>query len=205
MTVRRHVERHAVERDCEVCAVIELEPAQLVLIGLALAAVLRDDEAGNGGLERLARPAERDGVDLLAGREEFARGALRGVELLLGLLNSRLILRRGCGRRGLGRRGRRRRRRRARCDRRARGGRSVGRSRSAHWGRRGGRRGADLRRPRGRSGGLRHPRLDRFRRGLRRMMHDWRLLLADRNVGERGLRRHGPRQAGDGQRQHRCS
>ena len=42
----------------EVGAVIEVEAAQVVLVGLALAAVLADDDAGHG-LEHLAGPRHR--------------------------------------------------------------------------------------------------------------------------------------------------
>ncbi len=65
----RHIKGHAIQRDFEISAMIELEAAKLILIGLALAAVLRDHETGNGSLQRLARTAKRNRVDLLAGCE----------------------------------------------------------------------------------------------------------------------------------------
>ena len=46
MAVRRHVDRHAVDACREVGAVVEVEAAQEVLVGLAVARVLRDDHAG---------------------------------------------------------------------------------------------------------------------------------------------------------------
>ena len=46
--VRRQVERHVVEINGEVGAVIEIEAAQEILVGLAAAGVLGDDDAGNG-------------------------------------------------------------------------------------------------------------------------------------------------------------
>ncbi len=44
--VSAHVDRHVVDRDCEISAVVEIEAAQEILVGLAVAAVLRDDQAG---------------------------------------------------------------------------------------------------------------------------------------------------------------
>src|SRR5262249_61846489 len=53
MAVRRHVHRHSGYRLREVGTVIEVESAQVVLIGFALAAVLGDHDAGDG-LEHFA-------------------------------------------------------------------------------------------------------------------------------------------------------
>ena len=63
--VRRHVDRRAGDGHREVAAVIEVEPAQEVLVGFPLAAVLRDDHAGHG-LEHLGLAHERAHVELLA-------------------------------------------------------------------------------------------------------------------------------------------
>ena len=104
----RHIERHAVERDCEVGAMIELEAAKLILIGLALAAMLRDHEAGNRGFQRLARPTKRHVVDLFAGSELFTGSLLRLVKLFFGALD--LGFGRGDHDRGRRRGGRERRR-----------------------------------------------------------------------------------------------
>ena len=60
----------------EIGAVIEVEAAQEILVGLAVAAVLGDDEAGND-LERLGGPRERKGVDLAAGEKLLAGGGDR--------------------------------------------------------------------------------------------------------------------------------
>ena len=87
VAVGRHIERHAVEVDGEVGAVIELEAAKLILIGLALAAMLRDQETGNRSFQRLARPTKRHVVDLFAGGELFAGSLLRRVEFFLGALD----------------------------------------------------------------------------------------------------------------------
>jgi hypothetical protein len=54
VAMRRHVDRQAVDAGREVGAVVEVEAAQEVLVGLAVARVLRDDEAGHE-LEHLAR------------------------------------------------------------------------------------------------------------------------------------------------------
>jgi hypothetical protein len=63
--VRRHVDRHAVDPGREVGAVVEVEAAQVVLVGLAVAAVLRDDDAGNE-FEHLGGPQRRPALDQLA-------------------------------------------------------------------------------------------------------------------------------------------
>ena len=70
--VRRHVHRSAGDGHGEVAAMIEIEPAQEILIGFSLSAVLGDDHAGDG-LEDLALAHERPHLEL------FARdGALAG-------------------------------------------------------------------------------------------------------------------------------
>jgi hypothetical protein len=51
--VRRHVDRHPFDARLEVRPVIEVEPADEILIRLSVAGVLRHDEAGDG-LEQLA-------------------------------------------------------------------------------------------------------------------------------------------------------
>jgi hypothetical protein len=62
--VDAHVDRHALDRDGEIGAVVEIEAAQEVLIGLSLAAVPRDDQARRG-FEQFARPGRRIGGDPL--------------------------------------------------------------------------------------------------------------------------------------------
>ena len=47
MRVRRQVKRHIVEEYGEIRAVVEIEAAQEILVGLAAAGVLRDDDAGH--------------------------------------------------------------------------------------------------------------------------------------------------------------
>ena len=58
MAMRRHVERHAVEERREVGAVVQIEPAHEILVGLTSAGVLRDDQARHR-LQDLARAEQR--------------------------------------------------------------------------------------------------------------------------------------------------
>src|SRR5882672_10753188 len=75
--VARQIERHAVDMDREVGAMVEVEAAQEILIRLARAAVLGDDHAGDD-LQHLAGPQQRPVLELLvvdgslAGRVGFA-------------------------------------------------------------------------------------------------------------------------------------
>ena len=71
VAVRRHVHRHASDRRREVGAVIEVEAAQVVLVGLALAAVLADDDARDG-FEDFAGPHDRPRVELPRGDRALA-------------------------------------------------------------------------------------------------------------------------------------
>src|SRR5207245_10154668 len=63
--VRSQVDRHALDRREEVGAVVEVEPAQEVLVCLSRAAVLRDDES-RYELEHLAPPEDGPLLDELA-------------------------------------------------------------------------------------------------------------------------------------------
>ena len=125
--VRRHVDRHAVDEGREVGAVVEVEAAQVVLVRLAVAAVLRHDHAGHE-LEHLGRPQGRPALDQLRGHGAGAGrvGAADGVEIVAAHLRRRQLLR--CAR--VGDRGRGRCRRRGRLGQRRRrrgaGGRSGG-------------------------------------------------------------------------------
>ena len=71
VAVGRHVDRHAGDGRGEVGAVVEVEPAQVVLVGLSLAAVLADDQPGYG-LEHLGRAHHRAGVELTGGDRALA-------------------------------------------------------------------------------------------------------------------------------------
>ena len=47
MRVRPHIHRHPSERDREIRAVVEIEPAEKIPVRLPAAGVLRDDHAGD--------------------------------------------------------------------------------------------------------------------------------------------------------------
>ncbi len=91
--VRRHVHRHARDRRRDVRAVVEVEPAQVVLVRLALAGVLADQEA-RYGLEDV-----RGAVDLalgdLVGRDDPHRGRVRDAdEVVHGRVEVREVVKR---------------------------------------------------------------------------------------------------------------
>ena len=71
-----HVGRHAIDIDRHVSAVIEIVAAQEVLVRLALAAVLGDDQAWNG-FEHLAWTRRRTLVDRIAADAHLARHPYR--------------------------------------------------------------------------------------------------------------------------------
>ena len=72
--VAGQVHRHTVDREREVGAVIEVEPAQEVLVRLAVPRVLGDDHAGDG-LEQLAAAEQRQILEV-----DLADGPLRGAD-----------------------------------------------------------------------------------------------------------------------------
>ena len=74
MRVRPHIDRHAVHAGREIGAVVEVEAAQVILVGLARAAVLRDDHAGNG-LDDFARPEQRAQRELLVADHALVGGS----------------------------------------------------------------------------------------------------------------------------------
>ena len=85
MRMGAHVDRHAVDRDGKIGAVIEIESAQEILIGLPVSAVLGDDQAGHH-FECFRRPGQWPGVDVGAadiflarrcGRDRSRRAPLR--------------------------------------------------------------------------------------------------------------------------------
>src|SRR5438876_7375851 len=73
VSVRPEVDRHAVQRGEEVGTVIEVEPAQEVLVGLPGSAVLGDDEARHQ-FQYLAWSKDGSVLDQLAGDPAGARG-----------------------------------------------------------------------------------------------------------------------------------
>ena len=74
--VGAHVDRHVVERDVDIGAVIEVKAAQKILVGLALPAVLRDDQSRHD-LEHFADPGPRLLLDLRAGDGSLRRSIRR--------------------------------------------------------------------------------------------------------------------------------
>jgi len=72
MRVRRQVERHVVEEHGEIGAMIQIEAAQKILVGLAAACVLSDDDTGHC-LQNFTRAQNRAIRDFLG-----AHGPLRG-------------------------------------------------------------------------------------------------------------------------------
>jgi hypothetical protein len=76
MRMRAHIDRHVIDRDREIRAVIEIVAAQKILVGFALAAVLRHDEAGRG-LQDLAGAGERTSVEFRTGDPHLARHVRR--------------------------------------------------------------------------------------------------------------------------------
>ncbi len=80
--VGAHVDRHAVEPDREVGAVVEVEAAQKILVGLSFARVLGDDQAGHR-LEDLAGPLDRPRVERLT-RDALLGGRIGRLGLEIG-------------------------------------------------------------------------------------------------------------------------
>jgi hypothetical protein len=82
MRMGAHVDRHVIERDVDIGAVIEIEATQEILVGLALSTVLRGDQSRHD-LEHFTYSSSRLLLDLFAGdnslrcrvrREERLRG-----------------------------------------------------------------------------------------------------------------------------------
>ena len=71
MRMGRHVDRHAGEIDGKVGTVIQVEPAQEILVGLAVAAMLRDDHARHE-FEHFAGPQHRPGLDAFGSHAALA-------------------------------------------------------------------------------------------------------------------------------------
>jgi hypothetical protein len=70
--VADHVDRHAHDVGGEIAAVVEVEAAQEILIGLAVAGVLGDDHAGDR-FQRLGRAQQGTVGELLVGDLPFGR------------------------------------------------------------------------------------------------------------------------------------
>ena len=69
----RHIDRHAADISGEIGAVVEVEAAQEILVRLAVAGVLGDDQAGHH-FQRFAGAQDGHGEQALAGDHAFAAG-----------------------------------------------------------------------------------------------------------------------------------
>ena len=76
MRMGAHVDRHVVEPDIDIGAMVEIEAAQEILVGLALAAMLGDDQPRHD-LERFAHAIDGLLLDLLTGDHPLRRGVRR--------------------------------------------------------------------------------------------------------------------------------
>ena len=76
MGMGAHIDRHVVDPDRHVGAVIEIIAAQKILVGFALAAVLRHDQAGHR-LQYFPRARHRTRVEFFAGHRHLARHVRR--------------------------------------------------------------------------------------------------------------------------------
>ena len=81
MGVGRHVDRHVVDGYREVGAVIEIDATQVVLVRLALAAMLADEEAGDA-LEQLPGAHEGPVLYVLL-RDRPLRGRVRAADQIV--------------------------------------------------------------------------------------------------------------------------
>ncbi len=102
VAVRAHVDGHAIDGDGQIGAVVEIEAAQEVLVGFALAAVLRHDQPRHGfehlaGAVGGARLQVRARHEALTGRLGLADLACRGVDRLHGRRTGARRLGRGRG------------------------------------------------------------------------------------------------------------
>ena len=95
--VRAQVDRHPVEPEGDIGAVVEVEAAQEILVGFSLTGMLRDDQARHR-FEDFARPRDGEGVQGLAGDPLLRRSIRR-------LVLERLRRRHGDGRKYVGRAG----------------------------------------------------------------------------------------------------
>jgi hypothetical protein len=71
MGMRAHVDRHVVDIDRHIGAVVEIVTTQEVLVGFALAAVLRDDQSGRR-LKDFARARHGPRIDLGSRNRDLA-------------------------------------------------------------------------------------------------------------------------------------
>ncbi len=84
--VRRQVQRHTVEENGEIRAVVEIEAAKKILVGLAAAGVLRDDETGKR-LQNLSRAKKRTIFEFLCAHRYLAGGIGNSDEVIRSALH----------------------------------------------------------------------------------------------------------------------
>src|ERR1700722_711596 len=76
MGMGAQVNRHVVNGDGKISAVVEIEAAQEILVGLAFPAVLRHRQTG-GGFEEFARTCDRTSVEVVSTDGHLAREVRR--------------------------------------------------------------------------------------------------------------------------------
>ena len=86
MRVRRQVQRHIVEENGEIRAVVEIEAAKKILVGLTAAGVLRDDEAGNR-LQNFSRTKNGTIFDFLCAHRSLGSGIGNADKVILPALH----------------------------------------------------------------------------------------------------------------------
>jgi len=84
--VRRQVKRHIVEEDGDICAVVEIEAAKIILVGLAAAGVLRDDETRNR-LQDFSRAKNRAIFDFRFAHRSLSAGFSNSDKVVLPALH----------------------------------------------------------------------------------------------------------------------
>ena len=85
--VRRQVQRHIVDENGEIRAVVEIETAKIILVGLAAAGVLRDDEAGNR-LQNFSRTKNRTILDFRCAHRSLSAGFGNSDEVIFAALHA---------------------------------------------------------------------------------------------------------------------
>ena len=86
MSVRRQVQRHIVQENGEIRAVVEIEAAKKILVGLAPAGVLSDDETGNR-LQNFSRTKNRTILDFLCAHRSLSGGIGNADKVILPALH----------------------------------------------------------------------------------------------------------------------
>ena len=86
MRVRRQVKRHIVNENGDICAVVEIEAAKKILVGLAAAGVLRDDETGKR-LQNFSRTKNRTILDFRCSHRTLGGGIGNSDKVILTALH----------------------------------------------------------------------------------------------------------------------